>query len=159
MLTANDLRLRGTTQGAATFARGEGLCNANGDMVFTCTIGGPARLGQVFAYRPSPHEGQPLEEDNRGQLKLIAEATHESILRNADNITFAPWGDLIVCEDTSSHCGLVGIRPDGSQYQLADNAHTDSELAGVCFAPDGKTLFVNIQYPGMTLAITGPFAA
>jgi len=155
----NDLRLRGTTQGAATFARGEGLCNANGDMVFTCTIGGPARLGQVFAYRPSPHEGQPLEEDNRGQLTLIAEATHESILRNADNITFAPWGDLIVCEDTSSHCGLVGIRPDGSQYQLADNAHTDSELAGVCFAPDGKTLFVNIQYPGMTLAITGPFAA
>jgi len=155
----NDLRLRGATQGAAMFARGEGLCNANGDMVFTCTIGGPARLGQVFAYRPSPHEGQPLEEDNPGQLTLIAEATHESILRNADNITFAPWGDLIVCEDTSSHCGLVGIRPDGSQYQLADNAHTDSELAGVCFAPDGKTLFVNIQYPGMTLAITGPFAA
>lgn len=155
----NDLRLRGTAQGATTFARGEGLCNANGDMVFTCTIGGPARLGQVFAYRPSSHEGQALEEDDPGQLTLIAEATHESILRNADNITFAPWGDLIVCEDTSSHCGLVGIRPDGSQYQLADNAHTNSELAGACFAPDGKTLFVNIQYPGMTLAITGPFSA
>lgn len=155
----SDLRLRGTTQGAATFARGEGLCNADGDMVFTCTIGGPARLGQVFAYRPSQHEGQPLEGDDPGQLTLIAESTHESILRNADNITFAPWGDLIVCEDTSSHCGLVGIRPDGSQYQLADNSHTKSELAGVCFSPDGKTLFVNIQYPGMTLAITGPFAA
>ena len=155
----NDLRLRGASQGAATFARGEGLCNANGDMVFTCTIGGPARLGQIFTYRPSPQEGQALEEDVPGQLTLIAEATHESILRNADNITFAPWGDLIVCEDTSSHCGLVGIRPDGSQYQLADNAHTNSELAGACFSPDGKTLFVNIQYPGMTLAITGPFAA
>jgi len=155
----NDLRLRGATQGAVTFARGEGLCNANGDMVFTCTIGGPARLGQVFAYRPSPHEGQSRETDTPGQLTLIAESTHESILRNADNITFTPWGDLIVCEDTSSHCGLVGIRPDGSQYQLADNAHTNSELAGVCFSPDGKTLFVNIQYPGMTLAITGPFAA
>ncbi len=154
----NDLRLRGTTQGAATFARGEGLWNANGDMVFTCTIGGPARLGQVFAYRPGPHEGQALEGDDPGQLTLIAEASHESILRNADNITFAPWGDLIVCEDTSSHCGLVGIRPDGSQYQLADNAHTNSELAGACFSPDGKTLFVNIQYPGMTLAITGPFS-
>jgi secreted PhoX family phosphatase len=155
----NDLRLRGTALGAATFARGEGLCNANGDMVFTCTIGGPARLGQVFAYQPSPYEGQPLEGDGPGQLTLIAEATHESILRNADNITFAPWGDLIVCEDTASHCGLVGIRPDGSQYQLADNSHTNSELAGVCISPDGKTLFVNIQYPGMTLAITGPFPA
>jgi secreted PhoX family phosphatase len=154
----NDLRLRGTTKGAATFARGEGLCNANGDMVFTCTIGGAARLGQIFTYRPSPHEGQAQEEDLPGQLTLIAEATHDSILRNADNITFAPWGDLIVCEDTSSHCGIVGIRPDGSQYQLADNAHTNSELAGVCFSPDGETLFVNVQYPGMTLAITGRFA-
>ena len=69
----------------------------------------------------------------------------------------APWGDLIVCEDTSGHCGLVGIRPDGSQYALADNPHLSSELAGVCFSPDGEILFVNIQKPGLTLAITGPW--
>lgn len=155
----NDLRLRGETLGAATFARGEGLTAAGDEFAFTCTIGGPARLGQVFSYRPSIREGQPGETEDPGQLTLIAEATDESILRNADNLTMAPWGDLIVCEDTSDHCGLVGIRPDGSQYQLADNAHSNSELAGVCFAPDGKTLFVNIQYPGMTLAISGPFSA
>jgi secreted PhoX family phosphatase len=92
-------------------------------------------------------------------LTLIAEATSDSLLRHADNLTMAPWGDLVVCEDTSNHCGLVGIRPDGSQYQLADNPYSNSELAGVCFSPDGKTMFVNIQYPGMTLAITGPFPA
>ena len=69
----------------------------------------------------------------------------------------APWGDLVVCEDTSSRCGLVGVRPDGSQYSIADNTYTRSELAGVCFSPDGTILFVNIQYPGMTLAITGPW--
>ena len=90
---------------------------------------------------------------------LIAEAGEDSLLRNADNLTMAPWGDLIVCEDTSNHCGLVGIRPDGTQYQLADNTHSNSELAGVCFAPDGKTLFLNIQYPGTTVAITGPWPA
>ena len=33
----------------------------------------------------------------------------------------------------------------------------DSELAGACFSPDGTTLFVNIQRPGMTVAITGPW--
>jgi secreted PhoX family phosphatase len=153
----NDLRLRGATKGAATFARGEGLCTDGENFAFTCTIGGPARLGQVFAYQPSPNEGQPTEQDAPGELTLVAESTHESILRNADNITFAPWGDLIVCEDTASHCGMVGIRPDGSQYQLADNAYSNSELAGACFSPDGKILFVNIQYPGVTLAITGPF--
>jgi uncharacterized protein len=32
-------------------------------------------------------------------------------------------------------------------------------LAGVCFSPDGNTMFVNIQYPGMTVAITGPWPA
>ena len=153
----DDLRRRGAALGAVTFARGEGLCDAAGDMVFTCTIGGRARLGQVFRYQPSQFEATPDENGAPGALTLLAEATTDSLLRNADNLTMAPWGDLIVCEDTSDHCGLVGIRPDGSQYQLADNAHTNSELAGVCFAPDGKTLFVNVQYPGKTLAITGPF--
>ncbi len=155
----NDLRLRGAAAGAATFARGEGLCAAGDGFAFTCTIGGRLRLGQVFLYRPSPLEGQAGETERPGQLTLIAEAAEDSLLRNADNLTMAPWGDLIVCEDTSNHCGLVGIRPDGTQYQLADNAHSNSELAGVCFAPDGRTLFVNIQYPGTTVAITGPWPA
>ena len=34
----------------------------------------------------------------------------------------------------------------------------NAEFAGACFSPDGQTLFVNIQWPGMTLAITGPWA-
>jgi len=35
--------------------------------------------------------------------------------------------------------------------------HTESELAGVCFSPDGETLFVNIQRDALTLAIDGPW--
>ena len=69
-----------------------------------------------------------------------------------------PWGDLFVCEDTASECGVVGIRPDGSQYEVASNIYSSSELAGVCFSPDGLTMFLNIQYPGMTLAITGDWS-
>ncbi len=153
----NDLRLRGAELGAAMFARGEGLCDAGDRFAFTCTIGGPARLGQVFTYTPSPWEGTARESDVPGALELIAESGLDSLLRNADNLIMAPWGDLIACEDTATHCGLVGIRPDGSQYAIADNAYSDSELAGACFAPDGQTLFVNIQYPGTTVAITGDF--
>jgi uncharacterized protein len=154
---SNDLRLRGATAGAATFARGEGVCVADGRLVFSCTNGGPNRLGQIFEYRPSPLEGQSNEQDEPGQLSLLAEADLDSLLRNADNLTSAPWGDLVLAEDTLNHCGLVGMRPDGTQYAIADNAYSTSELAGVCFSPDGKTLFVNIQYPGITLAITGPW--
>lgn len=153
----NDLRLRGAAAGAATFARGEGLTVAGDQFVFTCTIGGADRLGQIFSYTPSPDEGQPGESGRPGQLRLIAECKPGSLLQNPDNLTIAPWGDLVVCEDTAAQCGLVGVRPNGSLYALADNTWSDSELAGVCFAPDGKTLFVNIQYPGMTLAITGPW--
>ena len=143
----NTLRETGVERGAATFARGEGLCVADDRFAFACTIGGPARLGQIFTYRPTSAD--------TGELELIAEAQPGSLLQNADNLTMAPWGDLIACEDTSGHCGLVGIRPDGSQYAIGNNAYSSSELAGACFSPDGEVLFVNIQYPGMTLAITG----
>ena len=34
----------------------------------------------------------------------------------------------------------------------------DSEVAGPTFSFDGNTFFINIQYPGITLAIWGPFA-
>jgi secreted PhoX family phosphatase len=155
----NDLRLRGHEMGAAIFARGEGLCYANGDIAFTCTIGGPSRLGQVYTYRPSSAEGTPGESSSPGQLTLLAESRPDSILRNGDNLTMSPWGDLLVCEDTADHCGVVGVRADGRMYPVADNAYTRAELAGICFAPDGKTMFLNIQQNGMTLAITGPWAA
>ncbi|MEM8815800.1 MAG: alkaline phosphatase PhoX [Pseudomonadota bacterium] len=153
----NDLRKRGVAAGAASFARGEGLCVTDDGVAFTCTIGGPDRLGQIFTYTPGPFEGRAEESREPGRLRLIAEAGQDSLLRHADNITMAPWGDLFVCEDTSDHCGIVGVRPNGEQYPVADNAYTDSELAGVCFSPDGQTLFVNIQNPGTTFAITGPW--
>ncbi len=60
--------------GAATFARGEGLCVAGDRFAFTCTIGGPARIGQVFTYTPSPFEGTPEENEAPGILTLIAQA-------------------------------------------------------------------------------------
>ena len=34
----------------------------------------------------------------------------------------------------------------------------DTEFAGACFSPDGRTLFVNSQNPGITFAIWGPWA-
>jgi hypothetical protein len=156
-VAVNDLRFRGREKGATIFARGEGLCYADGEFFMTATIGGALRLGQVFNYRPSPAEGTAAEGENPGRLQLLAESTTGSLLRHADNLTMSPWGDLVICEDTAGHCGLIGLQTDGTQYPIADNAYTNSELAGVCFSPDGATLFVNIQERGMTVAITGPW--
>ena len=153
----NDLRLRGFEAGAARFARGEGVCFADGSVFLCATIGGPQRLGQVFEYRVSDADGTDREAERPGGLRLIAECDRGGLLRHADNLTMSPWGELIICEDTTYHCGLVGLTPSGREYELADHPYTSSELAGVCFSPDGSTLFVNVQERGLTLAVTGPW--
>ena len=60
---------------------------------------------------------------------------------------------------------VLSAVPGGPTYAIARNQlvlgtsngnPTYSELTGPTFSPDGKVLFVNIQSPGITLAITGP---
>ena len=41
---------------------------------------------------------------------------------------------------------------------FARNARDETEFTGATFSADGETLFVNIQEPGITFAITGPWA-
>lgn len=156
---ANDLHARGFELGAARFTRGEGAWFAGNELAFTCTEGGRQGLGQIFRYRPSPLEGQPGEAGQPGRLMLFVEAKRESVMQYCDNLTVAPWGDLIVAEDAPRDCRLLGVRADGHIYELARHSYSDSELAGVCFAPDGSELFVNIQDQGLTLGITGPWSA
>ncbi len=52
----DDLRLRGFAQGAARFARGEGMWYGNDEVYFACTNGGKAKQGQVFRYIASDEE-------------------------------------------------------------------------------------------------------
>jgi secreted PhoX family phosphatase len=152
----DDLRYQGFYEdGCARFARGEGIWTGTDAIYFACTDGGTKRKGQIWRYFPSPAEGTAAEAQQPGQLELFIEPNDGALVENCDNVTMAPWGDLIVCEDGTSPQYLVGVRPDGSTYQFGRT--TISELAGACFSPDGSTLFVNIQSPGVTVAITGPW--
>lgn len=153
----SDLRHRGFEQGAARFARGEGMWYGNEAVYFVCTNGGSKKLGQVWKYTPSKGEGTDAEADSPGSLELFVESADGTIIENGDNITVAPWGDLFVCEDGSEEQFMVGITPEGRTYKFGKNVLNTSELAGATFSPDGSTLFVNIQHSGMTLAITGPW--
>jgi hypothetical protein len=159
-----DLRLRGQAKGAARFARGEGVWFGDGELFFTCTSGGPTRDGQILRYRPSRQEGRPGEKDRPGELQLFVESHDAAVMSMADNLAVAPWGHLVVCEDKyAGRNALKGVTPKGRVYTIGCNAIApqhgapNSELAGVCFSPDGSTLFVNIYLPGTTLAITGPW--
>ncbi|HEY8518295.1 MAG TPA: alkaline phosphatase PhoX [Candidatus Binatia bacterium] len=153
----DDLRKRGAALGATRFARGEGMWRGADGIYFACTNGGEARRGQIFRYVPSPYEGTPREKDEPGTLELFVEPNDVEKLDMGDNLTVAPWGELIVCEDGSGEQLLRVVDANGELHPFARNALNSSELAGATFSPDGSTLFVNIYEPGITLAITGPW--
>ena len=147
----DDLRTRGHLQGAARFARGEGIWFGDNELYFACTNGGKNKSGQIFRYVPGKNEN-----DVSGFLELYLEPNDSTILKNCDNLTTAPWGDLLICED-HPHPFLVGVTTKGELYHFAENIGYESEFAGGVFSPSGKTYFVNIQGPGLTLAIQGPW--
>ena len=150
----DDLRQRAAAKGAALVARGEGL-HMGENAVFACaTSGGAKQLGQILKLTPGL-AGAP------DTVELFFESESTDQFNYGDNLTVAPNGHLIVCEDqytdvVDNH--IRGITPAGVAYNLAQLT-AQTELAGACFSPDGKVLFVNVYSPTATLAITGPWAA
>ena len=74
-----------------------------------------------------------------------------------DNICVAPWGDIYMSEDGKTDQYIRFLDADGQVQDFARNALSESELAGVCFSPDGRALFINIHKDHRTYMITGPF--
>jgi hypothetical protein len=140
---------QGFAGGGAIFTRLEGAWYGDGSIFFTSTNGGSAGLGQVWRYRPRGHSG--------GLLSLIFESPGVDSLDSPDNICVTPGGGLILCEDGDDQQFLRGLTQQGEIFNFALNVLNDSEFAGATFSPDGETLFVNIQSPGITFAIWGPW--
>ncbi|NND32076.1 MAG: DUF839 domain-containing protein [Saprospiraceae bacterium] len=153
----DDLRLRGFAKGAARFARGEGIWFGDNEFYFACTNGGREEHGQIFRYIPSAREGQPGEKEDPATLEIFIEPNNLELVESCDNVTIASHGDLVICEDKQTP-RIVGVTPEGGIYHIAKNVGYLSEFAGATFSPDGQILFVNIQGPGLTLAVTGPWA-
>jgi len=143
----DDLRIRGHEKGAALFARGEGMWYDEGQIYFACTNGGDLMKGQVFKLTPDA---------DGGTLELFIEPNNVDIMKYCDNLTVAPWGDVMICEDDMD-AYLRGVTPEGKLFTFGHSTKHESEFTGICFSPSGKTMFVNIQHAGLTLAITGPW--
>jgi hypothetical protein len=163
---------QGIAQGGARFRRLEGCWWGDSKGYFLSTNGGPASEGQVFEYDP-----------HNETITLIYASTNADDLDNPDNITVTPRGGLLLCEDAAGQANvfgerLVGLTLDGQTFTFAQNNivltqreidaagkivtpndYRGSEFAGACYSPDGQWLFVNVQTPGITFAITGPWGA
>ncbi|MFG2141959.1 alkaline phosphatase PhoX [Streptomyces sp. NPDC048650] len=135
---------------------------------------GGAYLVSSYAREESPvrHDGQVWFYDPRRRtltLKVLLgvnpDPGTDGALDGPDNITVSPYGGLIIAEDGEGVQHLFGATEDGRTYPVARNelnigtadAPEFSEFTGPVFSPDGRTLFANIQEPGIMLAVTGPW--
>ncbi len=157
---------QGAAKGGARFSRLEGAWWGDGSGYFLSTNGGSVGEGQVFEYDPRDET-----------LKVVYDAPNAESVDNPDNMTVTPRGGLLLCEDAAGNNftegeRLVGLTLHGRAFTFAMNNmnlttnysdvvvagdYRQSEWAGACYSPDGRWLFVNIQTPGVTFAITGPW--
>jgi secreted PhoX family phosphatase len=182
---ATSVFAQGYAAGGAKFNRLEGIWAAERSFFVASTSGGDVKngdvnadgfaegYGQIWEYRPAD---LPALHGNGGHLRLAFESPGGSVLDSPDNLTVTPRGHLLLCEDDSSGDGdghplapglsdvnrLIGLTRDGRTFEFLVNRFSTSELAGACFSPDGKTLFVNVfggaePGSGFTAAITGPW--
>jgi len=150
---------QGLAKGGATFARLEGAWHGGGKIFITATSGGDARVGQVWELDPA-----------QSRLRLVFESPGHEVCSMPDNICVSPRGGLVLCEDGSGTSLVHGLTVDGRIFPFVRNNvvigpddrrragdFRGSEFAGATFSPDGRWLFVNVQDPGVTFAITGPW--
>jgi hypothetical protein len=151
---------QGRTQGAAIFARLEGAWYSSGSVFFDATSGGNAGSGQIWQYVPA-----------REQLQLVFESPGPYTLNKPDNLVVSPRGGLAICEDGAGAPQRIhGMTLDGRLFPFIRNNTVlngerydfrgdfrETEFTGVTFSPDGQWMFFNIQTPGITFAVTGPW--
>ena len=140
---------QGRAQGGARFSRIEGCVYGDGGVYFSCTNGGAVELGQIWHYRPHGPDD--------GELTLLFESPSPGVLDGPDNLCVSPHGMVLITEDGRFSNYVRGLTPGGKVFEFAQNTANRSELAGPTFSPDGQTLFLNIQRPGATYAIWGPW--
>lgn len=165
---------QGEERGGARFVRGEGCWYHDGVVYFADTAGGPNRDGVIWCYRPDPSDPA-----GGGRLQALFVSSSRIVGNSPDNLTVSPDGTILFCEDGGgAPMRIMGLTPKGESFVVAKNNvvlddsdidrvgrtgqfeagdYTGSEWAGVCFDPTGKILFVNIQSPGITFAIWGPW--
>lgn len=173
---------QGAARGGADFRRPEGAWYRDGTVFFVSTDGGSTGNGQVFAldvrrqtltlvYDAPLVEGSPSELDNPDNLTVTPRGSLLFCEDNSGNPSFLLDGvnteRLVVltkngriftfatnlCDFRSAALGPY-TRPSGVTFQ---GNMRGNEWAGACFDRTGRWLFVNLQTPGVTFAITGPW--
>ncbi len=111
--------------------------------------------GTAFEWNHLALAGDPANERPEARGTIVGDA-----YSSPDTIAFDPRGVLWVCSDVGNSSLNRGEHARlGNNALLACDVATGTtrrfmvgpancELTGVCFTPDGRTMFVNVQHPG-----------
>jgi secreted PhoX family phosphatase len=171
--------LQATAAGGIRLSKAEGACHRDGKIYIVDSEAGVDALG-----RKGHGDGAIWELDpGEGTLRAVFVSGRQIVADNIDNICVSPRGGLLLCEDGDPVVDrygpgtrLIGITQQGESYAFAKNVVTlkaeqlanagkrvpardyrPEEWAGCCFDANGEVLFVNLQLPGITFAIWGPW--
>lgn len=166
--------------GALSMSRGEGIWHSEGRLYIVDTSAGVDSQGRA-GYGKGAVWVHDLASDRLTCLFASGDAV---VANNPDNVTVSPRGGVLLCEDgggVQDEFGfgerLLGLTASGEAYIFAKNNivfddvqaaaagkqasggdYRNREFCGGCFDPSGHFLFVNVQTPGITFAIWGPWA-
>lgn len=177
--TASGPFLQARAQGCLRMARGEGISYHGGRMFIVDTATGRDANGN-----PGRGEGAVWVLNlHTMRLKALFVSENPVAANNPDNITVSPRGGVVLCEDgggVTDSFGfgdrMLGLTPHGESYVFCKNNvnltaadiaaagksvppgdYRGREFAGACFDKKGNVMFVNLQSPGITIAIWGPW--
>ena len=166
--------------GCTRWSRGEGIWFSGGKMFIVDTAAGVNAGGAI-----GNGDGAVWELSLATmRLRAVFVSGNPTAGNNPDNVTVSPRGGVLLCEDGGasndafgSGSRLLGLNAAGGAYIFGKNNcvlsatqigaagklvaagdYRGIEFAGACFDPTGRVLFASIQTPGITYAITGPWA-
>ncbi len=181
-VSASGPYIQAYANGAAILGAGEGCWVSNGTVFFTDkqVSSSPNRAGRIWALDlrsmvlkailvsnditvgnspdnlcVSPRGGVLFNEDGSGSGRNAAGQTisvpaQRLMALNADGTTY---------EFASNNYNFTSaqLNAAGKRNGVTGNQR-NTEWCGSVFSPDGRILFANLQSPGLTVAITGPWA-
>jgi hypothetical protein len=148
---------RQQVKGSTRFRRGEGIWFDSG-IVYLATTGD----NRVHAYNTGTETIEVAYDGN-----VLADPP----IKQVDNVTVSPSGDLFVCEDPGDIAmGIVTPEGEAARFlqvvgpgqvnPVATDENVQSEITGVIFDPSGKRMFFSAQRSfvvGVIYEVTGPF--
>ncbi|MGH6645467.1 PhoX family protein [Aquabacterium sp.] len=181
-VSASGPYIQAYAKGAAIFGANEGVWVTNGVVFFTDkqVTANPNRAGRIWALDLTTQVLRAVFVSNDIR---VGNSPDNLCVSPRGGVLFCEDGSSSGLTSSGTTVSvpaqrLMALHPNGGSYEFASNNYNftaaqlaaagksgattgnqrNTEWCGSVFSPDGRVLFANLQGPGITVAITGPWA-